>query len=105
MKAGLLKEKIYVYKPTVTKTEFGGTKVDYDLVCSTRAGILWNSGNRENENNEIFFSQSKTFIIRRYIPITEQCRIKHGEKFYRVLSIEPNKKYNNLTVETTLINE
>lgn len=105
MKAGLLKEKVYIYKPLVTKTDFGDTKVTYELSYTTRAGVLWNSGSRENENNEIFFAQNKTFIIRRYVPITEQCRIKYENKYYRVLSIEPNKKYHNLTVETTLINE
>lgn len=105
MKAGLLKEKVFIYKPVITKTDFGDTKVDYELYYPTRAAVLWNSGNRENENNEIFFAQNKTFIIRSYVPITEQSRIKFNGKFYRVLSVEPNKVYNNLQVVAELINE
>lgn len=105
MKAGMLKEVVELYKPLVTKSDFGGTNVSYEKFYTTRAGVLWDSGSRENENNEIFFAQYKTFIMRKYVPITEQSRIKYNNKLYRVLSIEPNKKYNNLTIVTELINE
>lgn len=105
MKAGMLKESISLYKPIVTKSDFGGTNVTYESFYTTRAAVLWNSGSRVNENNEIVFPQYKTFIMRTYVPITEQTRIKFNGKFYRVESIELNKKYNDLQVNAQLINE
>jgi len=105
MKAGILKDKIYLYKPVVTKTDYGDTKVDFEQFYETRASVLWNSGNRDDVNNEIFFAQYKTFIMRSYVPITEHCQILFNNKKYRVLNIEYNEKYRNLEVNTSLVNE
>ena len=48
-------------------------------------------GNRTIQNNEIFYDYSKVFTVRTYVDILDSDRIKYGNRFYRVVSIEPDK--------------
>lgn len=105
MKAGILREKIEIYAPTVLNTEYGNTKTEYTLSYTTRASVQYDSGSRGNQNNEIFYSVTKTFIVRHYVPVSEPMRIKHEDKFYRIISIQPNKYYNDKEIITELVNE
>ena len=105
MKAGILKEVIELYEPKTIITEFGNQQTDKQYVCKTRASVQYDSGSRINQNDEIFYPVTKTFIVRYYIPVTEPMRIKHDNKFYRIISIEPNKYYNDKRIVTELINE
>jgi head-tail adaptor len=105
MKAGILKEKIEIYAPTVETTEYGNSRTVYSLHYTTRASVQYNSGTRTNQNDEIFYPVTKTFIVRHYVPVTEPMRIKHDGKTYRIISIEPNKYYNDKEIITELVNE
>lgn len=105
MKAGKLKERIEIWQPVVKTTDFGNTTTVYELLKSTRAEVIYNSGSRTNENKEIFYPTSRTFRVRYYVPVKEPMRIKFEDKFYQILSIEPNKYYNNKTIITDLVNE
>lgn len=105
MKAGLLKEQIQIFKPVVVKTEYGSSKIQYEAYKTTRCHVINNSGNKQDSNNEIFYSNSKTFIIRHYIDIKENMRIKYEGVMYAIESITPNKYYNNKEIFANKVNE
>lgn len=105
MKAGNLREKIEIYKPVAEKTEFGNQKITYTLHYTTRCMVHHNSGNKEEVNGEIFHSTSKMFVVRYYVNVRENMRIKYEDKFYSIDSIIPNKYYNNLEIYCNLVND
>lgn len=105
MKAGILKEKIEIYEPTIITTDYGNSKREYTLHYTTRANVQYNSGARVNENDEVFYPNNKTFIVRHYVPVTEPMRIKFEDKFYRIISINSDKYYNDKVIYTELVNE
>ena len=105
MKAGKLRDTIEIFKPVVNTTEYGGSVTSYEFHYKTRAEVIYNSGSKTNENNEVFYSTSITFRIRYYVDVKETMRIKFQDKYYQIISIEPNKYYNNKTIITELVNE
>lgn len=105
MRAGLLTEIIYVYKPIITISDYGEQSTSYVLDHITKARVDHTSGNRNISNGEVVFDYSKIFIVRIYNNIDELDRLKWNNKFYRILSIEPNKELQQLTITTELIND
>lgn len=105
MKAGNLKEKIEIYKPVATKTDFGNNRITYELHYTTRCMVRHDSGNKEETNGEIFHSKNKMFIVRYYVPVQENMRIKYDGDFYSINSIVPNKWYHNLEIDTVIVND
>jgi hypothetical protein len=75
------------------------------LKYSTKARLVHNGGNRVIENNEVFFSHSKTFQVRDYVPVDDYDRIKWDNKYYRILNIEPDKERMNKTIQGELIDD
>lgn len=104
MKAGILREKIELYKPVAVKTDFGNTKIEYQFYKDTRCHVQHNAGNKQDSNNEIFYSNSKNFIVRHYVDVQENMRVKYEGKFYSIESITPNKFYNDKEIYATLTN-
>ena len=74
-------------------------------VSTTRAKVNHSKGNRELQNEEIFYNYSKTFVVRIYVDIRDADRIKYGDKFYRVTSIEPDTQSQQKIIVTELVNE
>ena len=105
MKAGLLKEKISILKPSVTTSYTGAQKITYEEFYSTRAHVMNNSGAREEASGEVFYSNSKTFIVRSYVPVNEHMIIEYNSHRWRILAIDPNKWFGNLEIHTEKINE
>lgn len=106
MQAGKLTEKIQFYSPYHQKTEYGSkTKTTYTYAFSTRATYKYTSGQRVNQNDEIFFDSNHSFIVRYYVPVEEEMRIKYDDKTYRILSIEPNKTRREKTINVEVVNE
>ena len=105
MKAGLLNEKIEIYSKAVTISESGSVKQNYELSYSTRASVRHNSGSQINSNGEVFYPTNKTFIVRMYVPVKEPMRIKYDNKFYKIISINIDKTFNNKVIIAELINE
>lgn len=105
MKAGILREKIDIYKPNISTTDYGNTKIEYVYYKSTRAAVDYVSGTKELVNDENFHTITKSFILRYYNDITEDDRIKYEDRFWKINSIKPNKYYNDKVVETELVNE
>ena len=101
MRAGLLTETILLQESVPVKNEFGEW-VDY---LQTRANIKFNSGNRVNQNNEIFTSYTLTFTIRYYHKVNEQMRIIYQDKKYRILAINSDRTKQSTEIIGELINE
>ena len=107
MISGRLNKCIIIEKFKSTVNEFGEETAQYVSTYKTRADVLYDNGNRVNENGEIFFSYSKTFVVWYHYNnlITELDRILYGGKYYRIMSLEPVKENKMLYIKTELINE
>ena len=105
MIAGRLNEVIKIYKPQETINEYGEREMEYVYLYATRAKVEYNSGNRVNENNELVFVYNKNFQVRSYVPLLETYQIEWQGKRYRILTLEHRREYNDIVVNTELINE
>ena len=105
MIAGRLNEVVKIFDPVETINEYGERSTVYNETYTTRARVEFNTGNRGNENDEIVFNYFKTFNLRAYVPITETSLIEWQGKKYRILTIERRREYNDLLINTELVNE
>lgn len=105
MIAGRLNEVVKIFDAVETVNEYGERSVEYVHHYTTRARVDFNTGNRSTENDEIVFNYYKTFNLRSYVPIVETSLIEWQGKRYRILTIEFRREYNDLVVNTELINE
>lgn len=121
--AGKFDEKIYVYNFQRGKNEYG-EEVDYSPLaysyaveynsytatayCTyypTRAQVVYTGGARNVINNEIQTPYTKNFIIRNYVPITDESWILWNDRYYRVTSLDESRKNQEITVNSELVNE
>ena len=84
---------------------YGANGIDWKDAISTRAQVTYNSGNRQNQNNEIIHCYTVTFTIRLYHKVNEQMRIIWNGNKYRILSINRELYKQSITIVTELINE
>lgn len=105
MIAGRLTERIDIYTPKIVIDDFGSQHTEYIFKFSTRAERVRISGNREIDNNEMFYGELKQFSIRRYHPIENFDIIHYREKKYRILDIEYIKGEQRKILKCQLINE
>ena len=105
MRAGDLKYVITIQQPITVQNEYGANGIDWKDVISTRAKAEQNSGNRQNENNEIVHTYTITFTIRYYHNITDDMRIIWNGNKYRILSINKEIYKQSATIITELIND
>jgi SPP1 family predicted phage head-tail adaptor len=105
MQAGLLRDTIEIQKRIIDKDDFGSDVETFQHYLSTKAQVIYSSGKRNISNNEITYNYNVTFVIRYCVDISESMRINFDEKYYRILSIEPDRHFNKKIVITELINE
>lgn len=106
MQAGTLNEIIRVERLKAINNEYGEIETEkYIPIIRTRANVKYNNINRTDDNNELFFSQDVTFIVRAYHNIMDLDRIIWNGGKYRILSIELNKPLQLKKIHTELINE
>lgn len=105
MRAGLLKDTITFQQPVSVKDIYGADSIRWDNVITTRAQVSYNSGQRQNQNNEIVHSYTITFTIRYYHNINERMIIVWKGNKYRILSINRELYKQSITIITELINE
>lgn len=106
MESGLLKDKITFQKMTVTVDPYGHEISSFTDAFTTRGDVIWNNGNRIVSNDEIVYENTVSFVVRYYCPVEDTMRIKHQNKLYRIISINPDRDlYRNKTIVTELINE
>lgn len=105
MRAGTLHYPITIQEPVAIKDGYGANSIDWRDVISTRSNVTYNSGNRQNQNNEIVHSYTVTFTVRYYHKVNENMRILWNGKKYRILCINPELYKQSTTIVTELINE
>lgn len=105
MNAGRLTEVISIERPSIAQNDFGANSIQWQKHIQTRADVTFESGTRVTENNEVIFSYNKVFTIRYYHDIDEKDRIIWNGKKWRILSLEPDKAKQLITIKTELINE
>lgn len=103
MNSADLKDRIDIYGLVITETPSGFTNRSWVKKYSTRARVNYSSGNRTIENDEIFFTVDREFIMRHYVPIVDTDIILWKDEKWRVLSIDHNREYHNIVVRTTKI--
>lgn len=105
MNAALLKEEIKIYKLNTEKTRAGQNKPRWDeLKYQTRAFVRFNSENQVIDEGEVWYPINRTFIVRAYVPVVETDQIEYDGKRYKILSINKNIYYNDIEINTILIN-
>ncbi len=105
MNAAILKDKIEIYGLTTVRTDFGTHKDTYSLKYTTRANTKFVSQNQVVSEGEVYYPITMQFIVRAYVPVVETDVIHFDNKKWRILSIDKNKYYNDISINTTLINE
>lgn len=104
MKSSDLEEKIDIYSRTVTRVGGGAGDETFAYKLSTRARVNYASGNRTLDNDEIFYDVNRTFIVRRYVPVVDTDEIRWNGQRWQILSIDKNREYNDIIIQTSLVN-
>lgn len=105
MNSGRLTEIITIERPSTVQNDFGANSIKWKKHIQTRADVTFESGTRATENNEVIFSYIKVFTVRHYHDVDESDRIIWNKKKWRILSLEPDKAKQLITIRTELINE
>ena len=104
MNSCILKDPIDIYELTTIKTEYGTIQTSYNLKYHTRAYVRFNSENMTVSEGEVYFPINKTFIVRAYVPVVDTDQIEYEGTRYKILSINKNKYYNDIEINTTTVN-
>ena len=97
MRAGLLTEKISIYRTDIIQGEDGATNDIHTFITSTKAQVISKAGDRTIVNDE---------VVWRYVDIREHTdNIVWNNAKYRVLSVSDDKQNNRKIVETEKVNE
>lgn len=105
MKAGQLNTLIEIQRKHIDISESGAQLECWHRHIKTKSSVKYLSGSRKIDNTEIFFENMTEFKIRYYHDVKHTDRIYYNDSLYRIISINPNKKENCLTIQTELINE
>ena len=106
MKAGLLNQRIAVKRKSVIPGDYTDKEV-WNEVFQTWGSVKHDSGAREVENKEIFFSDNVTFLLRVYHDVHDEDHIVWNGREYRIVNIFPNleSNYRQLEIKAELINQ
>lgn len=108
MRSGRLKHFIVIEGLSTKSNEFGEEENSvYSEKLKARADVVYDSGNRTNDNGEIFYSYTKTFILWDYFDekVNEFDRIVYKGNYYKILSKELDEPNKLLYLKTELVNE
>lgn len=105
MQAGLLTEPIEIHRKTITKSDYGSVQSQYVLRVSTKAQVINQGGSRAEENNQIFYDYRKTFVVRYYIDVQDDDHILYENVWYRILNIDPQRRFNSKSIQCERIQE
>lgn len=105
MNAGNLKFRVCIYHEIQTENKYGEYQKELVLIRQTRADVKYKSGDRITENNEIQLQDIIEFIVRKYVEIDDTTIIIFKGKKYRTKSYHFDIDYQNIIVETEIVNE
>lgn len=84
MRAGLLKEVVDIYRPTVSTNTLGEQVTAYTKVNTYRARVVHRSHNRDNFEGDINYPNVQHLQLRIYVDIKDNDIIKFQEHYYRL---------------------
>lgn len=106
MEAGKLTQRIDFERQITTKDVMGHEVWTYEFAFSTRAEIIYNTGDRIIDNEEIFYPNTLTLKCHFYVPVLDNMRIHYKDKYYRILSVDNvSNVRNQKTIIAELINQ
>lgn len=105
-RAGLLTKRITILEPQSIKNAYGELVQKYVEKYHTRARVFDQSGNRTQENGEIYYAYSKTFQVRSYVPVADIDLVLYNGKKYRIVTVEDRiEDENDKLLYTEQVNE
>lgn len=105
MARALFKHPVKFLKINFIQDESGSMiKQDGDYIF-TKARIVSNSKNRDNQNGDINYLASKTIDINGYINLTGYEEFELCKKRYRILNVSSNEDWNIKTITAEEIND
>lgn len=105
MNSANLRDKIEIWEQVTTRTPSGAVNIEWELKFACRSMVQYSSGNRIIDNDEIFYTVDRDFIIRAGLDVVETDEIRWDNKRWQIRSIDKNREYNNQVIHTTKINE
>lgn len=106
MRAGEMKYKLKIFRPSTVTNEFGEETPSYELTRTVWAERVKQSGHRSEEVGEHFPDYSAEFNIRDAHPIDENWRVQQlGGYLYTVTNIIPNLGRGMKTLICDRVNE
>lgn len=106
MRAGEMKYKLQLLKPSVVTNDFGEEKPSYEYIRTIWAERVKQSGVRSEEVGEHFPDYSVEFNIRDAHPVEENWRVQQlGGYLYTVTNIIPNLDRGMKTLKCERVNE
>jgi SPP1 family predicted phage head-tail adaptor len=105
IRAGLLREKVTILKPVVTRNDYGDEVTTWEQVCTTRARVDFRSGTRAVEANEVVNPYTVTFVIRRFPQLSGYMRLSWHGNLYAIESINSEDHKQQQTIIASVINE
>lgn len=105
MFAGNLNQIIQIYKDVTIKNEVGEQVQEWVKKLTTRANVIHNNGSRTIVNNEVFYTQIRTFEVRHYVDVNDFDRIKYKNHFYQILEIDRNDELQKIRIVAEKVNE
>lgn len=106
LRAGLLTEKIHIYKEKKVESSSGFMEPEYEKTHTIKAAKKKLSavvGSGVNASEE-FIGNTLIFQTRRYSFLNENIRIKYGDNLYKVILIDPQND-NSFLITISKINE
>lgn len=104
-KRGQLNEFIEIWQSYITNNEYNEQVNEFNFKNRARCKVRYDKGERLIENNEIFYSYVRTFIVDDFVDVTNFNRIKYKGEFYQIQNIQPIKKDRILIIQASLIND
>lgn len=105
LRAGLLREKIAIKTPAVTRDAYGAEVVTYGQPAYLRARVVFRSGNRGDINHEIQNPYRVEFVVRTTMSLTPQMLLTWRGNDYRIITINYEKYKQQQTIVGEVVNE
>lgn len=105
MEAGKLRNRIVFLSRNLTENEYNEQSIEYVTYKETRAQVIYKTGNKTIQNDEIVQIYNTTFVVRYYLQINETMLIEYNNERYRILSIISDAQKQSKTIYTEKVNE
>lgn len=104
MQAGTLKDILEIHRKFDYRNEYGEKTTEYVKIGSVRCCCVPLRGEREIQNNEIWFEYIKEFKVRLHTDIEEDDRIFYKGRWYVVTSLFEDMTKQTISLTTKRIN-